>query len=159
MRIFLSIIILLFYCFEAKAQTISASPGWSYSVPSGTITEAGTNYSISPTSAANQTLISMAGFSIFETYAVTVHKIDTDWNGALSLQVQRTGTGSNGFFGSTNGGAAYITLTNSPQAFFNGNIGFANSKNNVPIQYRIQGASVLLPVKTYTTTVVYTVSN
>jgi hypothetical protein len=35
----------------------------------------------------------------------------------------------------------------------------AFNKNNVPIQYRIQGASVLLPVKTYTTTVVYTISN
>ncbi|MDP1813827.1 MAG: hypothetical protein Q8K92_05200 [Leadbetterella sp.] len=158
MRIFLSIL-LLCYCFEADAQTISASPGWSYSVPSGTISEAGTDYSLSPVSAANQTLISIAGFSIFATYAVTVHKIDTDWNSGLTLQVQRTGAGSTGFLGSTNGGAAYISLTNSPQAFFNGNIGFANGKNNVPIQYRIQGASVLLPVKTYTTTVVYTVSN
>jgi hypothetical protein len=159
MRFFLSIFLLLFYCLEADSQTISASPGWSFSVPSGTIGEAGTDYSISPASAANQTLISISGFSIFETYAVTVHKIDTDWNSALTLQVQRTGNGTTGFFGSTNGGAAYISLTNSPQAFFNGNIGFANNKNNVPVQYRIQGASVLLPVKTYSTTVVYTVSN
>jgi hypothetical protein len=158
MRILLSFLILSFG-FNARSQTISATPGWNYIVPSGTITEAGTNYSISPESAVNQTLISMAGFPIFETYAVTVHKSDTDWNSGLTLQVQRTGTGTTGFFGSTNGGAAYITLTNSPQAFFNGNIGFANTKNNVPIQYRIQGASVLLPVKSYTTTVVYTVSN
>ena len=158
MRFILSIFLLLFG-FDADSQNISASPGWSYSIPSGTISEAGSNYSTSPESAINQTLISLTGFSIFDSYAVTVHKIDTDWNSGLALQVQRTGTGSTGFFGSTNGGTPYITLTNSPQAFFNGNIGLAFNKNNVPIQYRIQGATVLLPVKTYTTTVVYTVSN
>jgi hypothetical protein len=71
MRIFLSIL-LLCYCFEVDAQSISASPGWSYSVPSGTISEAGTNYSISPVSAANQTLISIAGFSIFATFHISL---------------------------------------------------------------------------------------
>jgi hypothetical protein len=158
MRIFLNILLLFCYL-GANSQTITASPGWSYSVPAGTITDAGLNYSISPASAASQTLVSIAGFVIFDSYTVSVNKVDTDWNSGLSLQVQRTGTGTTGFFGSTNGGSAYITLTNSPQVFFSGNIGFANSKSNVPIQYQILGASVLLPVKTYTTTVVYTVSN
>jgi hypothetical protein len=90
---------------------------------------------------------------------VNVHRIDTDWNSNLSLWVQRTGNGTGGFLGSIAGGLAFIQLTTTPQLLYSGNIGFAAGRNNVPIQYQIRGLSVLIPVKTYTITVVYTVSN
>lgn len=152
--------ILLFFCCLEKpfAQSITASPGWNLSVASGTITEAGNNYSGSFSSATNQTLVSCTtGF--FANYTVSVHKIDTDWNTSLSLWVQRTGTGTGGFLSSISGGTSYIQLTNSPQVLYTGNMFFGTSRNNVPIQYQIQGLSVLLPVKTYTTTVIYTITD
>jgi hypothetical protein len=164
MRKFLKIsIVLLLWCSVSNAQSITASPGWSYSVTSGTVSEAGSDYSISPTSSTNQTLVSITGLAVFgDTYTVSVNKLDSDWNNSLSLQVIRTGAGTAGGFGggSITGGLSYITLTNINQVFFSGTTGFlSGSRNNVPIQYRITGASVLLPVKTYTTTIVYTFSD
>lgn len=162
MRILLSLLILSF-SFNARSQNISATPGWNYSVTSGTISEAGSDYSVSPTSSTNQTLVSITGLALFgDTYTVRVHKLDSDWNNSLSLQVIRTGAGTVSGFGSgtITGGLSYITLTNVSQVFFSGTSGFlSTSRNNIPIQYRISGLSVLLPVKTYTTTVVYTVSD
>lgn len=163
MKELVRIIVLVLFSVTAYSQTISASPGWNYSVTSGTVSEAGSDYSISPTSATNQTLVSITGLGIFgDTFTVRVNKLDSDWNNNLSLQVIRTGAGTAGGFGggSITGGSSYITLTNSPQVFFSGTTGFlSGSRTSIPIQYRITGISVLLPVKTYTTTVVYTLSD
>ncbi|MBL7814150.1 MAG: hypothetical protein JNL70_04015 [Saprospiraceae bacterium] len=163
MKSILTIIFLLFYV-VIKAQSIAASPGWSVSVPANTITEAGSDYSANATSAINQTLVSltMPGGVFGANFTVSVHKIDTDWHSNLSLWVQRTGTGTgNGLFSaSITGGASFLQLTSSPQTFYTGTTGFLGStRNNVPIQYEIRGISVLIPVKTYSTTVVYTISN
>lgn len=150
--------------FVGKSQSITASPGWNISVPASTITEAGSNYTTNATSAINQTLVSltMSGGLFGTTYTVRVHKIDTDWNSNLSLWVLRTGDGTgNAFFGGNiTGGTTFTQLTSAPQTFYSGSTGFfGSSRNNVPIQYEIRGLSVLLPVKTYSTTVVYTISN
>jgi hypothetical protein len=156
--------ILLRGCFFTAAQTITASPGWSQSVPANTITEAGNNYTSPITSATNQTLVSFSLPSgLFgTTYTVSIHKIDATWHTNLSLWAQRTGTGTGGGLfatGTIAGGTSYIQLTNSPQVFFSGATGILSSgRSNIPIQYQVQGVSVLLPVRTYTTTVVYTVS-
>lgn len=165
MKKIIFLLLLLLSSFIGKTQTIKASPSWNISVPTSTITEAGSNYTTNITSPINQTLVDFTVSSgLFGgNYTVSVHKIDSDWHSNLSLWTQRTGTGTGGGLlgtGTITGGLTFIQLTNAPQTFFSGNTGFLSSgRTNIPIQYEIRGVSVLLPVKTYTTTVVYTVSN
>ncbi len=54
----------------------------------------------------------------------------------------------------------YLPVTSVSQDFF-GIIKIVNlgAVNNIPIQYKLDGLSVLVPVDTYSTTVTYTVSN
>jgi hypothetical protein len=159
------LILLLLQCVVAKTQTITANSSWNISIPANTITEAGNNYTTNITSPINQTLVnfSVPAGLLGANYTVSIHKVDTDWHSNLSLWAQRTGNGTSiGLFstGSIVGGVTFLQLTNSPQTFFNGNTGILSSgRTNIPIQYEIRGISVLLPVKTYTTTIVFTVSN
>jgi hypothetical protein len=146
--------------FVAQSQRISANQGWSVSIPVGTITEAGNDYSTSATSAIAQTLIDFkTGNSI--SYTISVQKVDVDWHPNLTLWVKRNGdgNGSGGKIVPMTGGETFIQVTNTPQIFFSDASGESHNRNNVPIQYQILGYSVLLPVKTYTITVVYTISN
>lgn len=159
MRVYLKILILALICFNGYSQGISSSGDWTFSVPANTITEAGSNYTLVPVSSLNQTLINLSRLKGSSTFQVLVNKVDSDWNNLLDLQVQRTGTGNGGSGGTISGGENYISITNSPQVFFSGFNFSSNVRNNIPIQYKLNGISVLLPVKTYTTTVVYTISN
>ena len=150
--------------YTINAQTISASPGWNISIPASTITEAGNNYTTNATSAVNQTFVNFTipgGYRT--TYTVKIHKVDSDWHSNLSLWAQRTGSGTENYFilhGTIANGATFIQVTSSPQTFFMGTLVlFATRRTNIPIQYEIRGISVLLQVKTYSTTVVYTISN
>jgi hypothetical protein len=152
-------LILLFYSVLAKSQNISASSGWTANVSSNEITDAGLDYSGTYQSSANQTNITASSFGIFRNYYVYIQKSDLDWNSNLSIWAKRTGDGCGGWFGSISGGTNYIQLTNSSQLLFSGGIGFSTSRNNVPIQYQIQGLSVLLPAKIYSVSVIYTVSD
>lgn len=152
-------IVLVIIHLKGLAQTITATSGFNTSLPATSVSEAGSNYSTTATSAVNQTLISLRAAAGVFTFTISVHKIDTDWNSGLSVWVQRTGTGTGGGTLSTTGGSTYQQITNSSQFFFSGVLGTNRRRNNIPIQYQIRGASVLLPVKTYTTTVVYTISN
>ena len=146
--------------FTAQSQKIVANQGWSVAIPVGTITEAGNDYTTSTTSSIAQTLIDFktGGKS---SYTISVQKVDIDWHPHLSLWVKRNGdgNGSGGKIVPMTGGETFIQVTNAPQIFFYDTSGESHNRNNVPIQYRILGYSVLLPVKTYTTTVVYTISN
>lgn len=159
------LILFALYHLIGTAQTITASPGWNVSIPANTVTEAGSNYTTNATSAINQTLVSLSisGGLFGTTYTVSVQKMDTDWHSNLSLWALRTGDGTgNGIFilGTITGGTTFTQLTNAPQTFYTGTTGLlGSSRTNVPIQYEIRGLSVLLPVKTYATTVVYTISN
>lgn len=140
------------------AQTGTASPGWTVSVPANTITEAGTNYTTNFASAINQTLLSY-NLSKQGNFDVFIHKIDASWDSRLSLWAVRTGNGVASGGGSTSGGTTFMQLTSSPQSFITGGSGNSTTRTNIPIQYEIRGLSVLIPVKTYTTTVVFTITN
>ncbi|MDZ7877124.1 MAG: hypothetical protein U5L45_05615 [Saprospiraceae bacterium] len=144
----------------AQSQKIDANQGWAVAIPIGTITEAGNDYAASTISPTAQTLID------FKTnrgtgYLISVQKIDIDWDVNLSLWVKRNGNG-NGVGGNSvpmTGGETFIQLTNVLQDFFYNGAIVSRNRQNVPIQYKILGYSVLLPVKTYITTVVYTISD
>jgi hypothetical protein len=159
MKPILSIIFFVLFQTIGYSQSITVTQGWTTAVASNTITEAGLNYTGNVTSPNPQVYVSFTGFSSFSSYTVRVHKADVDWNSALTLQVRRRGNGTGGSGGSINGSTNYVTLTNSPQVFYNGNVGLSSGRSSVPIQYRISGRTVLIPAKTYTTNIVYTISN
>lgn len=138
--------------------TFGQAPAWTSSVAAGTLTEAGSNYSLTQTSATNQTTISVSGMSTFTTYYVTIHKIDSDWNSGLALWARRSNNGT-ASSGSISGGTSFIQLSSSPQSFFTMSSGWTTSRTNIQFQYQITGISVLIPAKTHTTTIVYTLSN
>ncbi|MBI5913956.1 MAG: hypothetical protein HY842_01150 [Bacteroidetes bacterium] len=153
-----------FFCLTVQvgfAQIfIDVTGSWSYSVPVSDITEAGNNFSGTYTSGASQVLIDVDkprhSAAIFN-WRVDVKKTDIDWNSALSLYARRTGDGvpadSNGS-SSVSGGTSYLLITNSNQQFFTG----IRGRLDIPIQYQMQNVSVLIPAKTYSTTIIYTVT-
>ncbi len=150
----------LIFNIEIVAQTITASPSWSVAIPATTITEAGSNYATNVMSAVDQTLIDLRAANNIFTFTISVHKLDTDWDNTLSVWVQRTGEGisSGGGTVSTSGGLTYQQVTNSTLYFFSGTLPNNRRRRDVPIQYEIRGLSVLIPVKTYSTSIIYTVS-
>lgn len=139
---------------------IDAIGNWNYTVPTSDITEAGRNFGGTYASSANQVQL-----DIFQTawllnffnynWRVDVRKSDTDWNSNLKLYARRTGNGTPWWAtGTISGGTSYLELTNSNKTFFSG----SRTTLSIPVQFQITGVSVLLPAKTYSTTVVYTVT-
>ena len=150
-----------------KGQTISVSGNW---IPTVTaITTTGSDYSSSAlTSAANQTLITAGGLGSLlsiKNYQISVSKTNTNWHNNLVLTARRTGTGTPSFLGllSASGGTTAQTITNISTAFFTINVsilslGLGNASiSNIPIEYSLSGISVILPAKTYSTTITYTI--
>jgi hypothetical protein len=140
----------------AFGQSISINSGsaWSISPLSSTISKAGKNYEHVETSIASHTLLKVNAVVV---WTVHVHQsVTSNWDSSLKLSVQRTGTGTG--LAILSGGTSYIQLSSTSQPFFSGLLTlFSGNRDNIPIQYKIEGLSVMLPVKTYTTTVMYTI--
>ncbi len=86
-----------------------------------------------------------------DNWQVDIKRVDTSWDGSLSLSARRTSSGSG--TGRITGGTSYLQLTTSDQAFFSGR----GDRSNVSIQLRVTGASLTLSPNQYITTVQYTV--
>lgn len=152
----------LLFCLWANGKTfaqidITLTGNWVFSVSATDISEAGRDFTGTHLSAANQVLVDIfrtQGNSPFN-WKVDVRKSDVDWVPSLQLFVRRTGDGyaPNGS-SSISGGITFQLLTNTNQAFFNGRRNYYD----IPIQFQLSGVSVLLPSKTYSTTVMYTVT-
>ncbi len=143
---------------DVLGQSISAT-GTTWNASATTITEAGSNYASTATSAANQSTITIAvGLALLTSWRVLVYKQDASWNSNLSLWIRKTGDGTGiltpvlGTI-SPNGTTSYVQLSGSNQEIFRG---FSN-RFDVPIQYEIRGISVLIPASNYSTSVVFTV--
>ena len=154
----IKIVTLFFGVIAAQAQSITATGAWSHTFP--TVTEAGSNLSTTAaTSSTNQTIISFSGFTPSSTYTVRVHKSDVAWNASLVLYIDRTSNGTGASGSSISGGTTSFALTGTPQVYFSGSVGTGTGFTGINNQYRITGQTVLIPAKTYTTNVVYTISN
>lgn len=154
----IKIVTLFFWVIAAQAQSITATGGWSYTF--GTVNDAGSNLSTTAISSAiDQTIISFSGFPKNAIYTVRVHKSDIDWNASLVLSVVRTSNGIGGLSSSISGGTTPFALTSTPQIYFTGDVGKGDGFTGINNQYQITGQTVLIPAKTYTTSVVYTISN
>lgn len=139
---------------EVKCQlSITATGSWSKTLTSADVPDAGTDITGTHTSASNQVLIDVEWPQKSNyRYRVTVRKSDVSWNASLLLYVKRTGNGTGQR--TISGGTSYILLSSTNQTFFTGN----RDRFNVPIQFQITGVSVLIPAQTYSTTVIYTVT-
>lgn len=138
---------------------IQVNGNWSYALNSTDLTEAGSDFSGTYASASNQILIDITYPSNANVkWEVHVEKQDIDWHSDLDLYVRRTGNGTGQGGGNSNGfvqlGTSYQLITNNSQFFFKGR----KKRFDIPIQYEIRGVSVLIPAKTYETTIIYTVT-
>lgn len=169
--------LILFYILlpltEIYAQRITVTGNWSIpNFNSQKPVEAGADYNpnyIESTSNATLLDINNAGI-LLPTFHVSV--TGPTLPSGLTLKIKRTGTGSAinllglgidlGILLSRYSGTPmnqYLTLTPSSQPFFTfSGIALLASVNDIPIQYRLEGLSVLLPVNIYNVTVTYTVS-
>lgn len=162
----ITIVLAVFLCvISTYGQRITVS-GVNWVVTAPALTEAGNNYSTTFTeSASNQTIINATARSIIgllPTFKVYVHKINSgiSWPSGLTLSARRT-SGGNGLalLAALNGGVNYQTITGSSTLFFQyGGVLSLTNINDINIQYRFDGISVLTPVGSYSTTVYYTIT-
>jgi hypothetical protein len=158
----INITILLLYCSSqiSIAQLgINVVGSWDYTVSSTDITDAGSDFTGIYPSASNQVTIDITYPSNGNVrWEVSVSKQDIDWNNSIELYARRTGSGSGQGGGNSNGfvqqGTTYQQITSMNQFFFQGR----KKRNDIPIQYEIRNVSVLIPAKTYETTIIYTVT-
>jgi hypothetical protein len=166
MKTCVTLILAFFLCVVSTYGQKIIVNGGNWVVTAPTLTEAGTNYASSFTeSASNQTIINATARSILgllPTFKVYVHKINSgiSWPSSLTLSARRT-SGGNGLalLAALSGGISYQTITSSPTLFFQyGGVLSLTNINDIHIQYRIDGISVLTPVGTYSTTVYFTIT-
>ena len=157
-----TIIALLLFSAFSKAQIIVDVKGtWSFSVSSSDIVEAGKDYGKIYKSDKEQIKIDITQsnwwWNLFYNYnwRIDIEKSDIDWDPSLKIFAKRTGDGSPYWSGGgVTGGTSWLRIKNFSKRFFRGN----KSRLDIPIRYKIKGISVLLPAKTYTTTIIYTVT-
>jgi hypothetical protein len=159
MKKMMFIFILLMVKLALFGQSLSINQGWSVTIPSSIVTEAGRNYTTTNVlSSTTQSLMDV--FSSANSVAtISVQKSDISWTTSLSLYLKRTGSGSGSTNFSVTNGTTSLLITNTPQYFFEVRPGSGTQVLDIPIQYEIRGLSVLIPVKTYNTTLLFTISN
>ena len=91
-------------------------------------------------------------------WRVFIHKSDLNWDSDLALSAERTGTGSiiNNWWAQPlyiTGGSSFQNITNTPVYFFRGRHGIVN----IPVSFKLTGASLTMGAKDFETNVVFTV--
>lgn len=161
----LVLFICLFYTFSSYGQKIIVN-GSNWIVTAPTLSEAGSNYSSSfIESIPNQTSIDATAWSflgLLPSFKVFVHKVvtGTAWPAELLLSVRRTSGGNTlALLAALSGGVNYQVISNTSNSFFQyGGLLNLTNINNISIQYKIEGISVLTPISTYSATVYYTIT-
>lgn len=151
-------LVLLVSSIVSYGQRVQVKSGWTGVVSSREILEAGLDYSGTITSAPNQTTINFNGGKMPESYYITVQKNDNGLDAGLSLWVRRTGEGNGSPFATVSGGTTYMQVTDTGEILYSGRNAKGGTRRHVPIQYQFRGISVLMPVKTYSINVIYTIS-
>lgn len=141
------------------AQSLTVSPGWSVTIPASTITEAGLNYTTTTTtSAVSQSLMTLTSGSQNINVFVYVQKTDVSWDSSLTLWVRRSGNGTGAGNSTITNGTTFQQVIDTQTSFFTTFMGKSRTYSNIPLQYEIRGLSVLIPAKTYTTTLLFTIT-
>ena len=152
-------LLLVFTCFyaEAQAQTINVYGSWNQTINHTHLQSgAGSNLVSRVESAADQVTVDVMkgfwGWFLGFNWVVYIHRNDLSWHSDLPLRARRTGAGS-GLGGSISGGLSYQPISIASQMFFSGRL----NRVDIPVQYEV-GLSVTIPPGTYSTTIIYTLT-
>lgn len=137
---------------------VSVNPNpWTLDL-TGEITEAGTDFIGTYTSAVDQGDIRVfgGGLNVNTLWTVSVsYQANIDWDTSVGVFVKRTGDGTtNVNNGTITGGNAFQQVGLIDQYFFEGR----RRRNNIPIQYQLNNISVTTPAQSYTATIIYTLT-
>jgi len=139
--------------------SFNVNGAWNYRVASNL--EAGSDFSGTYTSDLAQVYLSATKTKAKGNFRwnVSVHKEDNNWDASMNISARRTGSGissGNGNGGGLiQGGTNFQQLNSIPTSFFTGKKG----RLDIPIQYQIENVSVLIPSGTYSTTVIFTMTD
>jgi hypothetical protein len=160
MKKLFQLILFIFLSNQSFTQSMTVTGDWVRTLSNANITEAGLNYATGGTlsGAVNQSTINVnsAANSVAFVY---ISKSDISWDSRFILAALRTGPGTGSTNFSTTNGTTALTVSNVSQYFFEVRPGSGTQVSNIPIQYTLRGFTVLMPAKTYTTTLLYTVTN
>ena len=147
----LIVFILISNVLFSQSIKVETRRGWSKTISASDIKEAGNDYVGTYESSDKQTEITISDRDKDDETRVLVRKeYDSgDWHPDLILQIKRTDTNEK----DSSGGLLFQTITDMDAFFFN----TEGKQEDVPLQYKISGISVLLPVQEYTTTIIFTV--
>jgi len=129
---------------------------WSLSISSADlIAGAGSDINNSFVSISNQVMIDITDVnSIENNWRIDIHKTDVIWDTNIQLFIARTGEGSGQKNSTILGGLTYQNITDREQLFFAGR----GQRSGVPIQLKFEGLTIGLPNGSFSTTVVYTIT-
>jgi hypothetical protein len=137
------------------SQPPSVIGNWYLTIQSTEITEAGNDFTGNYESAVNQMLFSRNATSQYKpNWNVTINKSDVFWHSNLKLWIRRTGDGTQVSGSTINNGANYLEVLNTPVNFFDG----YKEVDEVPLQLKITGLSVIIPANSYYTLLTFTVT-
>ncbi|AWV97396.1 hypothetical protein [Arcticibacterium luteifluviistationis] len=177
-RKYLFFFILSLAFLNVKAQLLSAlttsgsidGNDWVTSIDANSVIEPGTDYAsdFHIESEINQNTIDVSPLlsAIVPLFGwrISVSRNYENWHPALNLSVRRSGNGTgyaiirvlqSDINPSISGGNTYQVIPPAPESaeFFSGKAKY----RDIPIQYKLSGLSVLIPTKTYSTDVTYTI--
>lgn len=151
-----AIIVLLCLVFGLRAEAeivVSAASDWALSIGSVDL-QSGPGSDLIPNydNSGSPGIITVAGtIDDSDAWRIDVRRVDTLWDGALTLRIERISEGTGG--GSISGGESYLDVVLADCAFFSG----SGDRSNIQIQFQLTGVSLQLPPDVYLTTVTYTV--
>lgn len=161
--IFFFLLIILSFSFKLIAQeaTIDVSGSWSVTIDeTDLVAGAGSDLNSTYTSETNQITVNIDkivygnfwDWLVNYNWRVDVRRSDINWDSNFRLYVRRTG---NGFgFGSISGGTSFQEVTLVDQTFFSG----SRRRYYIYLQLQLENVSINISPDTYSTTVIYTVT-
>ncbi len=129
---------------------------WGFSINSADlISGAGSDINNIFESSVNQVTIDITNIHPFRVnWRIDVRKADMVWNSNFQLFITRTGDGTGHRRATISSGLTYQNITDIDQLFFSG----LGKRSGVPIQLKLEGVTVQIPVGSYSTTIVYTIT-
>ena len=129
---------------------------WGFSINSADlISGAGSDINNSFVSGVNQMMIDVTDIHPFRVnWRIDVRKADVFWDSDFQLFIARTGDGTGHKRATISGGLSYQNITDIAQTFISG----TGKRTAVPIQLKLEGVTVQLPIGSYSTTIVYTIT-
>lgn len=157
---FLIIIVatILYHSNTFSQLKITSSSFVSKTISSGFISEAGMDFQEEFLFSSDQIVLSVNILPqnldnvIYNSWQIQVSKNDLEWNNDLDLWIKRSSDGKSDYNNKPQNGTSYQKVELYNTAFFEGQ-GWINT---IPIQLKISGLSVLLPAKSYTTEIIFT---